>query len=303
MIRLLKYGPYICIAIVLAILFILWAFWGGGNYDFIGLAPLDPDTCGSYTGSVYNWGNITPIAGYDPINGQTCVPTDVACKQEPSNLPTNFSADVLDQNVNNTIIPPVANNTDLFDTHNFVCPHESAPIYNVPEPTNPNAVSIYDLPQPAVSIYNPPQPPNPPAVSINVAKPGNKRKGKFISRGQRICRETLERVYGVDFDSSFPNWLRNPETGRKLELDCYNDELKIAVEYNGEQHYNWPNGFNQSYEEFINQVRRDEAKITLCDKNGVYLIVVPYTVPHNEISEFIISRLPETIQPQVPQYN
>src|SRR5690606_8776479 len=110
-------------------------------------------------------------------------------------------------------------------------------------------------------------------IPICVSKPIKKKK--FMSKGERICKETMENLYGVKFENVRPSWLKNPETGRSLELDCYNESLKLAVEYNGEQHYKWPNFTNQSREEFINQTRRDNLKRELCDKNGVYLIVVP----------------------------
>lgn len=118
----------------------------------------------------------------------------------------------------------------------------------------------------------------------------------FISRGERICRETMETIYGKPFISVRPDWLINPETGQRLELDCYNDEMKIAVEYNGEQHYKWPNFTNQSKEEFINQVRRDTLKTELCQLLSIYLISVPYHVEYNEIFNFILSRIPENIE-------
>lgn len=111
----------------------------------------------------------------------------------------------------------------------------------------------------------------------------------------------MERIYGVPFKSIWPDWLRNPETGETLELDCYNEELQIAVEYNGQQHYTWPNFTNQTYQQFINQVRRDELKMELCDRNGVYLIVVPYNVSLDKIPEFIMSYLPETIQKRLQE--
>ena len=81
-----------------------------------------------------------------------------------------------------------------------------------------------------------------------------------MSRGEKITRDIMEKIYGVPFNSIWPDWLRNPETGENLELDCFNEDLKIAVEYNGEQHYNWPNFTQQSYPQFINQVRRDAFK-------------------------------------------
>ena len=34
-----------------------------------------------------------------------------------------------------------------------------------------------------------------------------------------------------------PNFLVDPQTNYKLELDGYNEELNIAFEYNGIQHY------------------------------------------------------------------
>lgn len=50
---------------------------------------------------------------------------------------------------------------------------------------------------------------------------------------ERICKITLEILTGYRFESVRPDWLRNPLTGRNLELDCYNDTLKLALEYNG----------------------------------------------------------------------
>jgi hypothetical protein len=112
------------------------------------------------------------------------------------------------------------------------------------------------------------------------------------SRGEAICREVLETRYGVTFPRKRPKWLINPETGRRLELDCYSKQLRIAVEYNGKQHYEWPNMTGQKQEEFIAQVRRDMLKEKICKRRGVHLIVVPYTVPHHSIKSYILERLP-----------
>lgn len=240
-----KYGPYICIGIVLAVLFIIWAFWGGGEYEFVGLGPLSPDTCGSYLGSMYSWGNITPAE-----NNTNLQPEGICIQDVTEN----------DQFVDNT--PVISNN---FSEESICLQQEPIPILPIIEP-----------------------------------KPVT-RKGRFISRGERICCETMERIYGVPFTTVRPSWLTNPETGRALELDCYNDDLKIGVEYNGEQHYKWPNYTNQSHQQFIDQVRRDELKGKLCDRNGVYLIVVPYNVRHNNIPSFIMSHLPETIQKRLQE--
>lgn len=121
----------------------------------------------------------------------------------------------------------------------------------------------------------------------------NSKKIKKISKGEEICRKVMEEIYNKKFPCVRPNFLKNPETKRNLELDCYNDELKLAVEYNGIQHYKWPNFTGQTKEEFINQIRRDKFKVETCDNNGVYLITVPYTVSYDKIRDYIISYLPD----------
>lgn len=265
----MKYGPFICIGVVLAVLFVLWAFWGGKNYEFVGLAPLSPDTCGSYTGSIYNWGNITPAAGYNPIEGQSCVPPDGACVQEDARTKQPIILDYT---------PPIA--AEFLD----------------------NSVKSICEPEPDVQIETPVQNTSQNAPQNIIRPVTSNNRGRFISRGERLCCQTMEKIYGVPFTTVRPKWLRN-YTGMPLELDCYNADLQLAVEYNGEQHYKWPNFTNQTYEQFLAQVERDARKVELCDRNGVYLIVVPYHVAHDNIPDYIMSYLPETIQKRLHDEN
>ena len=72
-----------------------------------------------------------------------------------------------------------------------------------------------------------------------------------------------------------------------MELDCYNEDLGLALEYNGSQHYEFPNTFHRTKDDFIKQLRRDKYKIETCSKEGIYLISVPHTVPLNQIETFI----------------
>ncbi len=119
---------------------------------------------------------------------------------------------------------------------------------------------------------------------------------QWESRGERQCRLVMELLHGHAFPKVRPQFLRNPETGRLLELDCFCEPLSLAVEYNGIQHYVWPNYTNQSHEKFIKQQRRDQLKVDLCDLNGIYLISVPYNVPIEQIEDYIIFFLPENVQ-------
>lgn len=112
-------------------------------------------------------------------------------------------------------------------------------------------------------------------------------KRKRSSKGEHACRKILEGILGEECPNVRPNFLRNPETGRCLELDCYSERYKIALEYNGIQHYVWPNFTNQTKEEFILQARRDLYKVNMCDKHGIYLITVPYNIKPSNYKTYI----------------
>jgi hypothetical protein len=81
--------------------------------------------------------------------------------------------------------------------------------------------------------------------------------------------------YRVDREAS-PAWL-----GR-MRLDIYLPELKLAIEYQGEQHYR-PLKMFGGEGGFERVVARDAAKRRLCDANGVTVIDVrfdgPLTIP------------------------
>lgn len=127
----------------------------------------------------------------------------------------------------------------------------------------------------------------------NLQIPGKQTKSPrngppTVSKGELKCRETLERLFSRPFDKIRPDSLRNPiDTDANLELDCYNDELKLAVEYNGIQHYKYTPYFHKTKETFHNQKYRDYIKRQLCRENGICLIEVPYTVKNDEIPEFL----------------
>jgi hypothetical protein len=119
---------------------------------------------------------------------------------------------------------------------------------------------------------------------------------KKQSKGEVECKRVMEAIYGVPFQTQVrPKWLANPLTGRAMELDVYNVELAIAVEYNGAQHYKYTPFFHKSVEDFTRQVARDAAKIDICDRVGVYVITVPFNVPLNKIERYIRYYLPDAV--------
>ena len=113
------------------------------------------------------------------------------------------------------------------------------------------------------------------------------------SKGEIRCREVLEKIFSRRFDKSRPNFLNNPVTGGNfnLELDCFNKELGLAVEYNGQQHYKYVPYFHKNKEAFYNQKYRDELKRRMCKDNNIVLIEVPYNIKLDNIEDFLIKEL------------
>ena len=109
------------------------------------------------------------------------------------------------------------------------------------------------------------------------------------SKGENECRRVLEKFFNLPFKKARPDFLRNPVTGNfhNLELDCYNDRLKLAVEYNGIQHYQYTPYFHQSKDSFYNQKYRDMFKRQRCKEENIELIEVPYTVKVHDIESYL----------------
>lgn len=123
--------------------------------------------------------------------------------------------------------------------------------------------------------------------------PAPKRQPPKESKGETECRRVLKQIFNRPFHKARPDFLRNPVTGGNfnLELDCYDSELGIAVEYNGVQHYKYVPYFHKNKEAFDNQKYRDFMKEQMCDKAGIILISVPYTVEIGQIKPYIETEL------------
>lgn len=75
--------------------------------------------------------------------------------------------------------------------------------------------------------------------------------------------------------------------GLKLRFDFYleNDNHKIAIEYNGIQHYKEVEYFSSTLKEVQD---RDERKAQYCLQNNIELYVIPYTDNYDEIYHKLI---------------
>ena len=107
-------------------------------------------------------------------------------------------------------------------------------------------------------------------------------------RSENLCREIFEKLLMEPFNKMRPIWLE------KLELDGYNEELNIAFEYNGIQHYEYTSVFHNNLNDLELQQLRDFKKYSLCKKKGINLIIIPYQYScqkPKELEDYIINEL------------
>lgn len=107
------------------------------------------------------------------------------------------------------------------------------------------------------------------------------------SIGEALSLEIMKTYFNCTFKKAKPKWLNG------LELDIYNSDLKLAVEYDGAQHYKFNKRFHKTSDAFKQQQERDIRKNILCEQNGVTLIRVPYTIEKSDIANYIKEQLSE----------
>jgi hypothetical protein len=98
------------------------------------------------------------------------------------------------------------------------------------------------------------------------------------SRSEKLCKFYFEEALMCEFSSCRPDFLKYPKTGRNLELDGYNEEYRIAFEYQGIQHYKDHPKFFHKYENnnLEYQQEKDAWKAKRCEEMGIRLIIIPY---------------------------
>ena len=95
------------------------------------------------------------------------------------------------------------------------------------------------------------------------------------SLGERIVRAYFEQIFNKSFPTLRPAWLINPKTNKLLELDGFNEELKIAFEHQGSQHFNLKTHMIKNKEKLEYRKYLDSLKKELCKNKNVILIEIP----------------------------
>ena len=98
---------------------------------------------------------------------------------------------------------------------------------------------------------------------------------KCLYKNETACREAIEKITRKLIPKQKHKFLEG------LEFDGYNEELKLAFEHSGMQHFKSLPFFGG--DKILKQQQiNDEKKLRLSKLNNITLIVVPYTVTNFE---------------------
>lgn len=103
------------------------------------------------------------------------------------------------------------------------------------------------------------------------------RCGAFESKGVRKIKQYLTQC-NIPF-------MQEVKLKNSLQrFDFFIEELNLAIEYNGKQHYEDVKFFSNTLEE---TQQRDKKKAQYCKDNNIELIVIPYTYSYIQIQQII----------------
>ena len=104
-------------------------------------------------------------------------------------------------------------------------------------------------------------------------------------------RDALEATLGYKFPSIRPEWLINPVTGHRLEIDGYNEELKLGFERSGRQHFEYVEFFHRTYANFESQQGRDRHKARILSERGIFMLYPTYKLKEEDFHKFIVDAI------------
>ena len=105
-----------------------------------------------------------------------------------------------------------------------------------------------------------------------------------INYGEEICRLAFEHIFSNKFPKKRPDFLKYNNVN--LELDGYCEDLKIAFEHQGKQHYQRSEKFHKEDDSLEKQLKRDEHKLKVCSELGIRLFVIPQIPELLKLSDF-----------------
>jgi hypothetical protein len=114
---------------------------------------------------------------------------------------------------------------------------------------------------------------------------------------ENAVRLLLEHLIGEPLTKARPSWLVN-SGGNQMELDGYNEELGLAFEYQGEQHFYFVPFFHESKADFHRRLEDDKLKKKLCKARDIVLLCPDYLLDPDGLEFFLRSELTR-LKPQI----
>lgn len=119
---------------------------------------------------------------------------------------------------------------------------------------------------------------------------------------EKICRQVLEHLLNAKFQKQRPSWLRTSRGG-KAELDGYNEQLRLAFEYHGQQHYTHIPFFHSGDKSLEQREEDDQLKREACKENGITLIEININVPLEVLQAHLVDQIVARRPDLVPSLN
>ena len=128
-------------------------------------------------------------------------------------------------------------------------------------------------------------------ASISKRSNGNNCPKCLWKNQEKVC-EIFEQIFKVEFRKKrFYCFIKMDGKKSNIEFDGYNEELKIAFEYQGYQHYIYPNFFHKNKLQFQKQRSKDLFKQQFCLTNNIKLVIIPYWIKEKDFKKYIKGNL------------
>ncbi len=128
---------------------------------------------------------------------------------------------------------------------------------------------------------------------------------------EAIARWYIEQIFGIKFPITrlrdiIPNYSGLMHYDGYAEVKIDRKKIKTAFEYNGRQHYEFPNQFHKTIEEFMKRLEYDFKKDKIAKNNDIFLLIIPYTITPENMQNYIVKEFEAKIRiklPKLPKFN
>jgi hypothetical protein len=107
---------------------------------------------------------------------------------------------------------------------------------------------------------------------------------------EKVCRQVLEHLLKAAFPKRRPDWLRTSK-GRKAELDGFNEDLRLAFEYQGQQHFTHVPFFHTGDKSLELRVEDDRLKRETCNAHNITLLEINIDVPLEDLQAHLVDQI------------